>query len=102
MADEDVFQQIFQDFVMDQGNPSLIGVPEPNVITASISSSKTTAILDVNFDSLKDYYVFEFDKIYATGLPTNLTKEDIATFFGSIGAIKNICQEIYIPTQGPR
>ena len=43
------------------------------------------------------------DEIYVTGLPTNLTKEDIATFFGSIGAIKKNKRgrpEIYIPTFG--
>ena len=29
------------------------------------------------------------NQIYVTGLPTNLTEEDIASFFGSIGVIKN-------------
>ena len=29
------------------------------------------------------------NRIYASGLPTNLTKEDIVSFFGSVGVIKN-------------
>ena len=33
--------------------------------------------------------VVSHNRIYASGLPTNLTKEDIASFFGSVGVIKN-------------